>query len=250
MSAAQHPRTFGTRRAFTLIDVVVTLAVVLMLVALFLPTLADLRAKSKTSVCADNMRLLTEAWRAYAHDNAGVMVNTLSAEPTGWVGAGTKPEANEAGLLWKYVKKQAPFLCPADPSKRRARTYSINYYLGTYGTYWLYPEYLLTKIADVPSPAKTIAFVDEDDPREYHMGGFAQHPPHSEKVDQWVDVPATWHTEGGNVSFVDGHVEYWPYRDKRTRDLKQIAEVQSPRNKDLVKMQHGLCNWPKPKKKK
>ena len=37
--------------------------------------------------------------------------------------------------------------------------------------------------------------------------------------EQWIYSPPILHGEGANLSFADGHAEYWRWQDKRTVEL-------------------------------
>ena len=65
--------TRGTRRAFTLMELLVVVAVISILVAMLLPAVALVRSQAKATVCASNLRQIGLAFSAYANDNEGLM---------------------------------------------------------------------------------------------------------------------------------------------------------------------------------
>ena len=59
----------------------------------------------------------------------------------------------------------------------------------------------------------------------------------------WRDLPPLRHGDGTNVSFADGHTEYWKWRDPRTTDLgRQVAgtDLRQPGNPDMLKVQKAV----------
>ncbi len=60
-----------TKRAFTLIELLVVISIVALLMAVLLPTLAQVRKQAKASVCQSNLRQWGLAFAAYAADNEG-----------------------------------------------------------------------------------------------------------------------------------------------------------------------------------
>ncbi|MGH9646962.1 MAG: H-X9-DG-CTERM domain-containing protein, partial [Bryobacteraceae bacterium] len=69
----------------------------------------------------------------------------------------------------------------------------------------------LTQITN-PSPAMAFAFLDVSE-REICDGAFFLMPMGAAGGDQmYNDIPSDRHAQGGNFSFVDGHVEHHPWR--------------------------------------
>ena len=78
--------------------------------------------------------------------------------------------------------------------------------------------------------ALTTVFVDEA-PVCINDGFFALAPAGPD----WSDVPAAWHSRGCNLSFADGHSEYWRWTDPRM--LALVCGSITPNNADMQRMQ-------------
>jgi prepilin-type processing-associated H-X9-DG protein/prepilin-type N-terminal cleavage/methylation domain-containing protein len=92
--------------AFTLVELLVVIAVIAMFVALLFPVFLSAREKGRRTACASNLRQLGTALSMYCHDNDETYPNTLSdAVPVneGW-----------AGKIYPYVRNTQLFRCPSD----------------------------------------------------------------------------------------------------------------------------------------
>jgi prepilin-type N-terminal cleavage/methylation domain-containing protein/prepilin-type processing-associated H-X9-DG protein len=88
------------RSAFTLIEVLVVVAIIALLVAVLLPSLARARESARAAVCAHHIRLVTQAGIMWMTDQKK---STVPAH-RGW-----------APFVFKYMKYQSePFRCPSD----------------------------------------------------------------------------------------------------------------------------------------
>lgn len=80
------------RRAFTLIEVLVSLSVIALLVGMLVPSLGAAREAARTTACLSNQRQLGMAWALYAHDNHD-MAMPLASTSEADVGSGD-------GVFW------------------------------------------------------------------------------------------------------------------------------------------------------
>ena len=67
-------RTPAVARGFTLIEVLVVIAIISLLVSILLPSLRKARLMTKAVICSSNLRAIGQGWQVYAGDNHGVMV--------------------------------------------------------------------------------------------------------------------------------------------------------------------------------
>ncbi len=88
------------RFAFTLIEVLVVVAIIALLVAILLPSLARARESARAAVCGHHIRLITQS---------GIMWMTDQKKDAIPVHRGWAP------FVFKYMKNQSePFRCPSD----------------------------------------------------------------------------------------------------------------------------------------
>lgn len=110
---------------FTLIELLIVIAIIAILSSLLLPSLQKSRGLSKRIVCASNMRQDVTSMHMYAQDCNGLIALSY------YVPATTETRRWADGLLsGGYIKKGANLYCPAGPIP------NLNYYTGfIYGSY-------------------------------------------------------------------------------------------------------------------
>ena len=130
---------FGTQQAFTLVELLVVLAIIGILAALILAATSTMRQRARETTCISNLRQIGIAIRLYQDDNSNrmplriSMKGSIGTPPTGpetaadwWVfdnalggangsagGQGSVPPA-ERRPLYSYAKGTGIFRCPAD----------------------------------------------------------------------------------------------------------------------------------------
>lgn len=72
-----------TRRAFTLVELLVTIAIVALLIAILLPVLSKASSAARRVVCASNQHQIVIAMRSYLHDQVSLpkLTRQLDARP-------------------------------------------------------------------------------------------------------------------------------------------------------------------------
>jgi prepilin-type N-terminal cleavage/methylation domain-containing protein/prepilin-type processing-associated H-X9-DG protein len=111
------------RPAFTLVELLVVVAVIAVLAALLLPALSSTRVPAQRANCASNLHQLGLAAQLYWDENSG---NCFSYGGTstnggqlywfGWIGPGaegTRPFDPTVGVLYPYLQGRGVNLCPA-----------------------------------------------------------------------------------------------------------------------------------------
>ena len=232
----------GLGPGFTLVELLLVIAIIAVLASLLFPGLARSKGKAQGSACSSNIRQLSVAWELYAGDNADLLVNNHGVTETfarrqtwannvqDWMDGddNTNLVYLTDSKIGPYAGRQSKiFKCPSDrePAQngQRIRSMSMNAMVGDPGwtvTNAFNPTYRqFLKSADVPTPSAIFVFLDEH--CDTINDGFFVN-----RLDNniWGNVPGSYHNGAVNLSFVDGHLEShrWLLEDTR-RPAKQGA---------------------------
>jgi prepilin-type N-terminal cleavage/methylation domain-containing protein/prepilin-type processing-associated H-X9-DG protein len=239
-------------KGFTLIELLVVIAIIAILMAILMPALNRAREQGKRASCLSSLKQLQLAWIAYAGDNDDRIVNGeaengtagICTTPTSgrhahekwWVGTDCASDymtggkldkqvqlaAIRAGALYPFVPADKAYQCPTGV-RGEMRTYSIVdsmnglYRTGTANSsatagmkvgrtvLWI----KRTTEVSVPGPSERLVYLDEGrvTPDSYAT---------NYNTGAWWDPPHVRHGDGTNVSFVDGHSDYWKWEAKET----------------------------------
>ena len=121
-SGAVHPRT---KRGFTLVEMLVVIAMIILLVSLLLPALASVEERSNRIVCLNNLRQLQHAVLLYAADSNNYLPppnwrahEAYAANNPGWAynyNISWVPQLSDLqyGALWPYLHSYKTWQCPS-----------------------------------------------------------------------------------------------------------------------------------------
>lgn len=222
----------SSRRGFTLIEILVVIAIIALLAALLFPVFARAREGARTKVCLSNMKQLGLGFQQYLNDygkrypgagqyqkwgglgqsigtklpdgiSSGHWVKGFNDDNTAHSGSGKlaylddyKPSGNKAdvagGALYPYIKSAQVYVCPSNPDGEQK---GLTYSMNC----------AITGMHDVrmTQPSDIILLVDEDKAND----GFWYAINSTSSTDALTQI----HNGGGNLLFADGHVKFYPY---------------------------------------
>lgn len=242
-------------------------AIILIVVGLLSAALNQTRTRTMRVTCLDNMRQLQIAWTIYADENndyvalnktaplsSGIGIAAAPRNSTNsWVAGNPKEDRNvdilARGTLFQYTRQPELYRCPMDSSTTRfgtprLRSYSIDAYLG--GDDEDLDPRVKMRLSDIvnPGPERVFVFIEEHE-NSIWASGFMVLP--REKFGPtsgvWSSTPSDRHMQGCNITFADGHLEYWKWNapKKGGQSNKQVLSMKDLR--DLRKLQDAV---PKP----
>jgi prepilin-type N-terminal cleavage/methylation domain-containing protein/prepilin-type processing-associated H-X9-DG protein len=235
----QHPGNTAQIRAFTLVELLVVMAIIALLAGLLLPTLASARARGRSVFCLNNGRQLSLASQLYADDaNDRLPYNLGAAEIKQAAAQNLFPNWTSPVLNWEldsdntntflltrggvgpYAGRNSTvYICPEDRVvsdiqagagwTRRVRSWSMNMMAGDAGEFSKggvntnnpgYQQFF--RVSQVPHPSEILVLIEEH-PDSINDAYFI------DKAESytWMDLPAAWHGGAANLSFADGHME-------------------------------------------
>jgi len=166
-----HPRK---NRAFTLVELLVVIAVIAILASLLLPALTHAHAKAHSTQCISNLRQWGLAFRQYSDDNKdclprrgqGIQPLAQIDRPEDWFNS-LPPYLNSQSYQQLFAANQklkprssTVFVCPdaTDPGSNHFLPYGMNMNLSP----WNLPT--ATKYGDVAHPDCVVAMADAPGP--------------------------------------------------------------------------------------
>jgi prepilin-type N-terminal cleavage/methylation domain-containing protein len=211
------------RRAFTLVELVVVIAIIGILAALLLPALSRSKYAAQGRQCTNNHRQLVLGWSMYCHEN-----NDQIPVLEKWV-AGDMSNPSEGtnamllvtpgvSALASYVAAPAIYKCPADRTAL-ARSVSMNNRMNpTLPGLWLHgggdAYQIFSRAQEIQTPSDIYVTLDErsdtinDGSLCVDMSDTGNADGTGASSPYWmIDYPADYHNSSGRFSFADGHVD-------------------------------------------
>ncbi len=193
----------GARAAFTLIELLIVIAIIAVLAALLLPALARAKERARSVQCLSQLRQIGLATRCFTEDNEDVFPRSQhSAFANGelpWERV-IAPGLGFSTTNWTSLLRGV-YHCPAD--KRTVPwSYGLNVYfeLGPDDDYEGKPQ-TWRRVGEIPNHSATILFAENQSAADHIMPNFWTAPQDA------VDVPSRRHQGRANYGFVDGHTD-------------------------------------------
>ena len=198
------------RAGFTLVELLVVVAIIAILIAMLLPALAGARDAAKATQCLTNLRTAGQAITSYHNDNDGRY--PLSSHTTGSLG----DESSWLITLEPHGVTREMRRCPIDPARdERISSYvtndhfeplvaGIDYNPFTGRTLPGGRRIAYTRIFQIPMPSETVYAAEaagEGAVDHLHSIGWAR----ADQIAQWIAVER--HRGGANYLFADGHAQ-------------------------------------------
>jgi prepilin-type N-terminal cleavage/methylation domain-containing protein/prepilin-type processing-associated H-X9-DG protein len=241
--------------AFTLIELLVVIAIIAILAALLLPALGKAKLMGQRAACTGNLKQLQICWQLYTDDNTDNLPGNTAmnpgdignrgawtADPLSWAQGNawtdTTPINLQKGVLYRYNQSLGIYRCPADRSTvqdqgliPRNRSFSMNMYMNFqpiqsdpgYDLCW----HRLGQIQQLGT-SRAAVFIEENE-KSIQQSAFGINAPNSltlfnSSLWTWISFPATRHNNAGTLSFADGHVETWHWREANTVKIAQMND--------------------------
>lgn len=241
-----HPYHDGSRRGFSLVELLVVIGIIGLLIAILLPALRNAREAAKTVQCKSQLRSLGQALYIYASNYQGYM--------PGWSGwhvvdgdanghPDDKPGQGWTEKLANYytVPTSEVFFCPSFPEEFR-----INYFMSARWTRMQNPPRRNLKFGEISKSSQFIVSGDCTQPKMYGPD-FGTQDRTSDNCDKddasWEaivffgqDGGMNVHRGGNNVLFADGHVDLFRTfdRTRMTYHPREMAAYDDIQPEDAV----------------
>lgn len=255
---------------FTLFEMLVVIAIIGILSALLLPSLANAKGRAQATACLGNIRQLGLSYQLYSDSNGGRLVdNSVSLNSAGinaWIRGNVQRYTPDylknitEGALYAESQSFMTYRCPASKafihdesgnSVPHNRSYSISVWLNCNAKPG--PK----KFFQVQNPVSAFVFIDEN-AVSIDNGAFGIHE--APIANNYWNLPASRHGRSCNLSFVDGHAENWhwtgPYLNAHndrfgaddTRTLRPDPDINptnlsysNTRDPDLVRLSKAVA---------
>ena len=220
-------------RGFTLVELLLTIAIVGVLVSLLLPAVASAKSGAQRVACMNNQKQLLLAMSMYATDNDDSAPHPnwdFNPRYAGWLCRPPfdKPATNiQTGLLWKYSPNAQIYMCPQDRTNTASflarRQKYTSYIMNGAACFFETQAFPRTvKVSSVRPDAIVLWQADERNFRDYNDG--------ASKPDEGV---TRMHSDGSTAGLISGSVQHIKVREFNQEILKRPGRLWwNPKRKD------------------
>jgi prepilin-type N-terminal cleavage/methylation domain-containing protein/prepilin-type processing-associated H-X9-DG protein len=221
LGRAEYSRHRGTSRAFTLIELLIVVAIIALLAAILFPVFSRARESARRVSCMSNLKQIALANQQYINDYDGVTMR--------WRRGTAGRSAPE--LLEPYLKNIQVFVCPSagkwtDAGKKYGYGYALNISALASNGSASNPVNCSAAPTDPPAACDLFPYSHENQLNTTRtmlcldttttgtaenwidMGYYTKRLPESETTGRAV---SDRHLGGANIAYYDGHVKWIPF---------------------------------------
>lgn len=190
---------------YTLVELLIVMAVAAVLSALLLTVFARVREKGRQTTCVSNLRQIGLAVQQYVQDNDGRYPRIFDFN-----GGENRENQRPGSLSSLYARSSEIFWCPSSEYQLRPHHFT-NYRYNLMLLNERSPSRIFAglKESEPSDIANLIVSMDAPTPTQYRDVANSGCPA---RVNGWVIAPgsgyATLHSDSGNYLFADGHVKW------------------------------------------
>jgi prepilin-type processing-associated H-X9-DG protein/prepilin-type N-terminal cleavage/methylation domain-containing protein len=206
-------------QAFTVVELLVVVAIIAILAALLLPALARAKVAARKTQCSNNLHQLSLATEMYWEDHEEFSfvykVGFTNGGQTywfGWLKPGAEGQRDfdpTLGALYPYIGERGPEICPSFDYTSGSYKYKARGAAYGYG-YNLFLGEKSLSMERVSHPDQIALFADAGQINDFQSPASPDNPMLEEfyYIDDSSDYPNVHfrHSQRANVAFCDGHV--------------------------------------------
>lgn len=196
------------KKAFTLVEMLVVIAIMGLLIVLLLPAIGSALHRGREVQCQNNLRQLATAAHDFENDNEHLPYATTWSYGNNYVQLNTITN----GTLYPILRERSAYLCPLFKKMARTavRSYSMNYLVDTNTSVAVTDR--MVRMETVPSPSGLVLFTEEN---PYIIPGAPNPSVLDDGCLQWnsSEYIGTFHrNQSASVVYFDGHTARYVYQ--------------------------------------